>query len=727
MKEISKIKCNAGDGQFQIKSSSESEEEPPEIMDTSLNLSLENYGISPIKHHAKPLSSQRCEAKRKLKRVRDTVSNLEEQMANTYSISKNYFKDNKSTPDKEVLEKAEHFDTFIRLLKDKIHTSSSKDIIQLLTLAPATWSIERVSEVFGVTKHKVIQSKAVFKEQGLLGVPQKKQGKTLEKETIDLVHEFYNNDEYSRIMPGIKDCISISKNVHMQKKLILCNLKELFEAFKVQHPNAKIGFSKFCSLRPKWCIIAGKSGTHSVCVCSIHQNAKLLVDALPSKETYKDLMQYLVCSIDNEECMIHRCQNCPTIDSLTDHLNEIFAEYEDDQEINYKQWVHTDRSSLNTMTVNISDFIGIICNSLQDLTSHSYISKTQAEYLKIRKENIDNETAISLGDFAENYSFVVQDEVQSFHWNNLQCTLHPVVLYYKIDETLTHKSFCIISDDMKHDVDMVHEVQEVVINYVKTEMPQIKKIEYFSDGCAGQYKNKKNFKNLCMHMEEFNIDAQWTFFATSHGKSPCDGIGGTLKRATAKASLQRLFDKQILEPLQMYEFCKLTFKDIITIFVSKERMADVRRTLANRYDGLLTIPGTRSFHQFTPISKCKLAMKRSSKSETDDMVFELDKTNSLEISKNDYSPNQYVACIYENKWWIGIIEIVNENERDLDIKFMHPHGPASSFHWPHFPDRCIIPMNHVLVIITPPNTATGRQYTINTDDLALVTERFCKL
>ena len=363
-------------------------------------------------------------------------------------------------------------------------------------------------------------------------------------------------------------------------------------------------------------------------------------------------MQYLVCSIDNEECMIHRCQNCPTIDSLTDHLNEIFAEYEDDQEINYKQWVHTDRSSLNTMTVNISDFIGIICNSLQDLTSHSYISKTQAEYLKIRKENIDNETAISLGDFAENYSFVVQDEVQSFHWNNLQCTLHPVVLYYKIDETLTHKSFCIISDDMKHDVDMVHEVQEVVINYVKTEMPQIKKIEYFSDGCAGQYKNKKNFQNLCMHMEEFNIDAEWTFFATSHGKSPCDGIGGTLK-------------------------------DIITIFVSKERMADVRRTLANRYDGLLTIPGTRSFHQFTPISKCKLAMKRSSKSETDDMVFELDKTNSLQISKNDYSPNQYVACIYENKWWIGIIEIVNENERD--------------------------------------------QYTINTDDLALVTERFCKL
>ena len=28
-------------------------------------------------------------------------------------------------------------------------------------------------------------------------------------------------------------------------------------------------------------------------------------------------------------------------------------------------------------------------------------------------------------DFTENYSFVVQDEVQGFHWNNTHATLHP--------------------------------------------------------------------------------------------------------------------------------------------------------------------------------------------------------------------------------------------------------------------------------------------------------------
>ena len=35
-----------------------------------------------------------------------------------------------------------------------------------------------------------------------------------------------------------------------------------------------------------------------------------------------------------------------------------------------------------------------------------------------------------IADFSENYSFVLQDEAQGFHWNNSQATLHPFVVYY---------------------------------------------------------------------------------------------------------------------------------------------------------------------------------------------------------------------------------------------------------------------------------------------------------
>ena len=39
-------------------------------------------------------------------------------------------------------------------------------------------------------------------------------------------------------------------------------------------------FSKFCKLRPKWCVLLVASGTHCVCVCTYHQNMKLILDTL---------------------------------------------------------------------------------------------------------------------------------------------------------------------------------------------------------------------------------------------------------------------------------------------------------------------------------------------------------------------------------------------------------------------------------------------------------------
>ena len=41
--------------------------------------------------------------------------------------------------------------------------------------------------------------------------------------------------------------------------------------------------------------------------------------------------------------------------------------------------------------------------------------------------------------------------------------------------------------------------------------------------------------SLC-HQQDFNMDAKWIFFATSHGNSPCVGVGGFVKRYVAKSS-----------------------------------------------------------------------------------------------------------------------------------------------------------------------------------------------
>ena len=81
----------------------------------------------------------------------------------------------------------------------------------------------------------------------------------------------------------------INKNFATCKSL--CNLQEFYTAFKEKHPNVNIGFSKFCALTPKWCVLAGSKMTHSACVCSTYQNVMLLVDAMDQDLTYKDLIK----------------------------------------------------------------------------------------------------------------------------------------------------------------------------------------------------------------------------------------------------------------------------------------------------------------------------------------------------------------------------------------------------------------------------------------------------
>ena len=122
---------------------------------------------------------------------------------------------------------------------------------------------------------------------------------------------------------------------------------------------------------------------------------------------------------------------------------------------------------------------------------------------------------------------------------------------------------------------------------------RLKKVHYFSDGCAGQYKNGKDFINLCHHKDDFNLECVWNFFATSHGKSTCDGIGGTVKRLTAKARLQRQTCGQIVNAEEMFKFCKTEIKGIEFIYTSNETVVGVREMLSDRFSRARTIPCAR--------------------------------------------------------------------------------------------------------------------------------------
>ena len=94
------------------------------------------------------------------------------------------------------------------------------------------WPRVHVAKYFNVSEHMVCEARQLPREKGILAFPEPKRGKRLSKEVENSVKLFYENDEHSRLMPGAKDYVSVERNVHQQKHLSLCNLKELYQSYK---------------------------------------------------------------------------------------------------------------------------------------------------------------------------------------------------------------------------------------------------------------------------------------------------------------------------------------------------------------------------------------------------------------------------------------------------------------------------------------------------------------
>lgn len=135
-------------------------------------------------------------------------------------------------------------------------------------------------------------------------------------------------------------------------------------------------------------------------------------------------------------------------------------------------------------------FKNSLLEDVWDLTEHHFVADAQKKFFKDTKESLHADTGVVVMDFSENYSFIVQNSVQGFFYNNSQATLHPMILYYKDGNKLQEKSFCIISDTREHFAYTVHAFLEEFTSAIKTENPWIKNLIYFSDGAPTQYKNK---------------------------------------------------------------------------------------------------------------------------------------------------------------------------------------------------------------------------------------------
>ena len=120
-----------------------------------------------------------------------------------------------------------------------------------------------------------------------------------------------------------------------------------------------------------------------------------------------------------------------------------------------------------------------------------------------------------------------------------------------------------------------------------------------------------------------------------------------------------------------------------------------------------------------------IAFKRCAEDESFAGSFNI--TGELEIKDvtiESIRLSEYVACTYDEKWWIGVIDEVSEVEQDVKINFLHPSGPSPCFQWPRRLDVCWVPITDIICQIQAPVTATGRIYKISEEDCRKINTKF---
>jgi len=215
-------------------------------------------------------------------------------------------------------------------------------------------------------------------------------------------------------------------------------------------------------------------------------------------------------------------------------------------------------------------------------------------------------------DFAENYAYVVQDAAQAFHYNNDQCTVFTVLFYYRSGKKMEHYSIILLSDCTTHDAAAMYMMQQMVIPEIKKVRPKVNKIIYITDGAKQHFKNRFKMIHLINHKVDFDIEAEWHFHATAHGKGSWDGLGATLKREATRYSLQVDPNNAILNSRSLFSWTKEKFTNIRFFYYTKEDHQKTLKSLNKKFFNAPAMPNIQMCHAFIPTSNKRLEVKRYS-------------------------------------------------------------------------------------------------------------------
>jgi len=422
----------------------------------------------------------------------------------------------------------------------------------------------------------------------------------LSAEDIQKVVHHYENDNVSWQAPGKRDFKSYRVNgekVQKQKRFMLMNISEAFELFKKEYP-ISIHKSKFYELRPPH-VVPVKETPHNVCVCVKHANFLFLIEALSpfinlkktTTSVFEAFLEIMCCKIDREECMKSDCKECrydvKTVMNCDDYS----------MMTKLKQWEKKDTlqvyEQINTLEMVTKELNETLCN----FKLHFFVKRRQSEYFEELKKNVRGDTAVLQMDFAENYSIILQDEIQSAHWQHSQVTIFTCCIWLKGEI----KSYVVISDDLSHSKQSAWLFLKRIVTDLKWDH-DIKTLHIFSDNCSSQFRSKYTVYNLYHLADDLGVKSvEWNTFAAGHGKGAVDAIGGLTKRIVWNAVKSRRI--LVGDATSFFNFLQKETNKINALYVSLAEVEETSNFLNARWAFAKELKGIRNYHHFKKRNK----------------------------------------------------------------------------------------------------------------------------
>lgn len=361
-----------------------------------------------------------------------------------------------------------------------------------------------------------------------------------------MLQAFFQEDNVSKMCPGKRDYVKKGK-LKVQRRILLDTLKNLHKRF-MEENCCKISYSKFARGRPFW-VTYPNARDRDTCACDIHSNMDFMVSGLNNvkaikERTGKAVLETIVCSIKDEECMTNQCEKCKDkdicfVEGVDGKVNVKIYKWKTVSEKRViKGQVKTVKKMIKHREVmKIAEAKEMLKNMMVIFKRHVYNVLHQSEHKTDVKNQLTPRELMLMIDFSENYAAKYESEVQSMHFgaSKKQITLHTVVCYYNDGEQILPRSFCTVSDHLAHQAHAVWAHLDPVLELLSKDFPQTSNVHIFSDSPSSQYRNRTNLWLLKKLFSDRYFPllkgVTWNYSEKGHGKGPMDGIGGTLKRS----------------------------------------------------------------------------------------------------------------------------------------------------------------------------------------------------